>query len=60
LENAIGTIRVQEQLRTALAQGAGCGTLAGMGTGIAHVATQPGLAINMIDMEAEALRPILA
>jgi electron transfer flavoprotein alpha/beta subunit len=60
LENAIGPFQAQEPIRTALAQGAGRGILAEMGNGITHVATQPGLAVTMIGMEAEALRAILA
>jgi electron transfer flavoprotein alpha/beta subunit len=60
LENAIGSSQAQEQIRRALAQGAGRGILAEMSNGIAHIATQPGLATTMIDMEAEALRAILA
>jgi hypothetical protein len=41
LENAIRPSQVQEQIRTAIAQGAGRGIPAAMSNGIAHIATHP-------------------
>jgi hypothetical protein len=60
LENAIGPFQAQEPICTALVQGVGRGSLTEMGNGIAHLATQPGLAVAMTGMEAKVLRAILA